>query len=111
MAPLKEKIAEVKQNVVAFFMLFSPSNIKEMIAKAKTMTPMEILMTVLSSMFWLLYGFGFFIIRAVAFCYKTLVTLMRGSDKEPVKKTDEESETKKRAPIGRKKHLLVFSSR
>jgi hypothetical protein len=52
MAPLKEKIAETKQNVVAFLMLFSPSNISEMIAKAKTMTPAEILMTILSGMFW-----------------------------------------------------------
>ena len=82
-------------------MLFSPTNISEMIAKAKTMTPMEIVMTILSGLFWLLYGFGFFIIRAVAFLYKTLISLMRGSDKQPVKKTDEEDETKKRAPIGR----------
>ena len=100
MAPLKEKIAEIKQNVVAFMMLFSPTNISEMIAKAKTMTPMEILMTVLSGMFWLLYGFGFFIIRCVALIYKTTISLMKGGEKEVVKKTDEETETKKRAPIG-----------
>ena len=41
MAPLKEKIAEIKQNVVAFMMLFSPTNISEMIAKAKTMLGWE----------------------------------------------------------------------
>jgi uncharacterized membrane protein len=101
MAPLKEKIAEIKQNVVAFLMLFSPTSIAEMTAKAKTMTPVEILLTVLTGLFWLLYGFGFFILRAVAFFYKTLISLMKGSEKEPAKKTDEESETKKRAPIGR----------
>ena len=80
MAPLKEKIAEIKANVIAFFMLFSPTNISEMMAKAKTMTPMEILMTILSGMFWLLYGFGFFIIRAVAFFYKTLVNISYNQD-------------------------------
>jgi len=31
---------------------------------------------------------------------RTLITLMKGGEKEPVKKTDEETETKKRAPIG-----------
>ena len=82
-------------------MLFSPTNISEMMAKAKTMTPMEIVMTILSGLFWLLYGFGFFIIRAVAFFYKTLISLMRGSDKQPVKKAEEEEDTKKRAAIGR----------
>lgn len=102
MAPLKEKIAEIKANIVAFFMLFSPTNISEMMAKAKTMTPMEILMTILSGMFWFLYGFGFYIIRLFAFFYKTLVTLMKGSEKEQVKKSDEDTEVKKRAPIGKK---------
>ena len=100
MAPLKEKIAETKQNVVAFLMLFSPSNISEMMAKAKTMTPAEILMTILTGLFWMLYGFGFYIIRFVAFFYRTMVSMMKGGEKEPVKKTDEETETKKRAPIG-----------
>ena len=108
MAPLKEKIAETKQNVVAFLMLFSPSNISEMMAKAKTMTPGEILMTILTGMFWMLYGFGFYIIRFVAFFYRTLITLMKGGEKEPAKKTDEETETKKRAPIGNSPPLPVF---
>jgi len=107
MAPLKEKIAEIKANIVAFFMLFSPTNISEMMAKAKTMTPMEILTTILSGMFWFLYGFGFYIIRIVAFFYKTLVSLMKGSEKEQVKKTDEETEVKKRPPIGKSKTISI----
>ena len=98
-APLKEKIAEAKLQIIAFFMLFSPANISEMIAKAKTMTPIELFLALFTGMFWTLYGFGYFIIRTVAFMYNILVSLMRGSEKEPVKKVDE-SETKKKAPIG-----------
>ena len=98
MAPLKEKVAEGKLNLVAFLMLFHPTSIKEMIAKAKTMTPIEIILAILTTMFWTTYGIGSFIIKTVSFSYGILITLMRGSEAEaPAKK--EEEEKPKKAPI------------
>ena len=98
MAPLKEKVAEGKQNLIAFLMLFHPTSIKEMIAKAKTMTPIEIILAIFTTMFWTTYGIGSFIIKTVSFSYGILITLMRGSEAEaPAKK--EEEEKPKKAPI------------
>ena len=97
-APLKEKITEIKGQIIAFFMLFSPANIKEMSDKAKQMTPIEIILAILTGMFWTLYGFGYFVIRILTGSYNILLSLMRGSDKEPVKKVEEE-DTKAKKPI------------
>merc|ERR1719259_452964 len=69
-----------------------------MIAKAKTMTPIEIILAILTTMFWTTYGIGSFIIKTVSFSYGILITLMRGSEAEaPAKK--EEEEKPKKAPI------------
>ena len=107
MAPLKEKVAEGKQNLVAFLMLFHPTSIKEMIAKAKTMTPIEIILAILTTMFWTTYGLGSFIIKTVSFTYGLMITLMRGSESETTtKKSGEEEEKQKKAPI-RKYHIFL----
>ena len=99
MAPLKEKVAEGKQNLFAFLMLFHPTSIKEMIAKAKTMTPIEIILAIFTTMFWTTYGIGSFIIKTVSFSYGIMITLMRGSEEAPAKKPGEEEEKTKKAPI------------
>ena len=80
-------------------MLFSPANIKEMTARAKQMTPVELLMTILTGMFWTCYGFGYFVINIFLGSYGIMLTLMRGSDHQPVKKTDEEDTKAKKVPI------------
>ena len=110
-APLKEKITEVRVQVGSFISLFHPTSIKEMIAKAKTMTLIEILIVVFTAMFWTTYGLGSFIIKTLAFSYNLLVTLMSGSDKPVAKKTIEDMVTKK-APIGNtfKPIAMVFSN-
>ena len=81
-------------------MLFSPSNIKEMQARAKQMTPIEIILAVLTGMFWTLYGFGYFVIRIMTGSYGILLGLMRGKE-EPVKKVEEEDTKAKKVPIGK----------
>jgi hypothetical protein len=98
MAPLKEKVAEGKKNLISFFMLFHPTSIKEMIAKAKTMTPIEIILAIFTTMFWTTYGLGSFIIKTVSFSYGTLITLMRGDT--ATKKSVEDEEKQKKPPIG-----------
>ena len=100
MAPLKEKIAEGKDNMAKFLMLFHPTSIKEMIAKAKTMTPIEIILVILTGMFWTTYGFGACIIKTVSFSYGILITLMRGSDSDTATKKSGDEEKQKKAPIG-----------
>ena len=103
MAPLKEKVAEGKNNLISFLMLFHPTSIKEMIAKAKTMTPIEIILAIFTTMFWTTYGLGSFIIKTVSFSYGILITLMRGSDSDTTTKKvgeDEGGEKQKKAPIG-----------
>ena len=55
-------------------------------------------MAILTGMFWTLYGFGYFVIRILTGSYNILLSLMRGSDKEPVKKVEEE-DTKAKKPI------------
>ena len=98
-APLKEKVSEIKAQIIAFFMLFSPANIKEMKERASQMTPVEIILAVLTGMFWTLYGFGYFVIRILTGSYGILLGLMRGSEKEPVKKTEEEDTKAAKKPI------------
>ena len=98
-APLKEKVSEIKAQIIAFFMLFSPANIKEMKERASQMTPVEIILAILTGMFWTLYGFGYFVIRILTGSYGILLGLMRGSEKEPVKKTDEEDTKAAKKPI------------
>ena len=72
-----------------------------MIAKAKTMTPIEIILAIFTTMFWTTYGLGSFIIKTVSFAYGILITLMRGSDSDTAaKKPGEDEETQKKAPIG-----------
>ena len=101
MAPLKEKVAEGKNNLISFLMLFHPTSIKEMIAKAKTMTPIEIILAIFTTMFWTTYGLGSFIIKTVSFSYGILITLMRGGESDTgSKKSGEEEEKQKKAPIG-----------
>ena len=81
-------------------MLFHPTSIKEMIAKAKNMTPIEIILAFLTGMFWTIYGIGSFILKTVSFFYGTLITLMRGSDDTAVKKSGEDAgEKAKKSPI------------
>ena len=87
--PLKEKISEIKAQAIATIMLFSPANIKEMIARAKQMTPIEIILAIMTGMFWTCYGFGYFVIRILSGAYGILLTMMRGNV-EPVKKVAEE---------------------
>ncbi len=103
--PLKEKVAETKAQVMAFLMLFSPANLKEMQQKAKQMTPIELILAVLTGMFWTCYGFGYFVIKIFSGTYGIMLTLMRGSEKEVVKKVEEDSKAKK-VPIG--KMTLVY---
>ena len=83
-------------------MFFSPSNLKEMSDRAKQMTPIEIALAVLTGMFWTLYGFGYFVIRVMNGSYGILLGMMRGSDKEVVKKAEEEDTKAKKPIIGRK---------
>ena len=59
-------------------MFFSPSNLKEMSDRAKQMTPIEIILAVLTGMFWTLYGFGYFVIRVMNGSYGILLGMMRG---------------------------------
>lgn len=110
-APLKEKVAEIKAQIIAFFMLFSPANIKEMKERASQMTPVEIILAVLTGMFWTLYGFGYFVIRILTGSYGILLGLMRGSEKEPVKKTEEEDTKAAKKPIiGKAKNNSAITS-
>ena len=101
MAPLKEKLAEGKANLIGFLMLFHPTSIKEMIAKAKTMTPIEIILAIFTTLFWTTYGLGSCIIKTVSFSYGIMITLMRGSESDTATKKsgDDEGGTKK-AQIG-----------
>lgn len=98
MAPLKEKIVQIKAQTIAFCMLFSPSNLKEMSDRAKQMTPVEILLAIMTGMFWTTYGFGFFVLRIFTWAYGLLLTGMRGQQ-EPVK-VEEEVKAKK-VPLGK----------
>ena len=107
MAPLKEKVAEGKANLIKFLMLFHPTTIKEMIATAKTMTPIEIILVILTTMFWTTYEFGSIILRVTSFSYGILISLMRGSDAEPAKKSGDEQKQKK-APIGNLKRTFYI---
>ena len=100
-APLKEKLTEGKASALAFVMLFSPANIKEMSARAKQMTPIEILLAIMTGMFWTCYGFGFFVIRIFSWSYGIMLSMMRGSDKVEVKKVEEEDTKAKKVPIGK----------
>ena len=101
MAPLKEKLAEGKANLTSFLMLFHPTTIKEMIAKAKTMTPVEIILAIFTTLFWTTYGLGSFLINTGSFSYGILITLMRGSESDTTtKKAGDEEEKQKKAPIG-----------
>ena len=101
MAPLKEKLAEGKTNLTSFLMLFHPTTIKEMIAKAKTMTPVEIILAIFTTLFWTTYGLGSFLINTGSFSYGILITLMRGSESDTTaKKAGDEEEKQKKAPIG-----------
>ena len=102
MAPLKEKLAEGKSNLIGFLMLFHPTSVKEMIAKAKTMTPIEIILTILTTMFWTTYGFGSFIIKSVSFSYGIMINLMRGSESDTATKKsgDVEGEKTEKAQTG-----------
>ena len=97
--PLKEKISEIKTQAIAIMMLFSPANLKEMSARAKQMTPIEIVLAILTGMFWTSYGFGYFVIRVFSASYGILLTMMRGNV-EPVKKVEEEDTKAKKVPIG-----------
>ena len=83
-------------------MLFSPANIQEMIARAKTMTPIEIILAILTGLFWTTYGFGFFVLKTFTWSYGIMLSMMRGSDHEQAKKPSEEEEAKaaKKVPIG-----------
>ena len=107
MAPLKEKVAEGKANLIKFLMLFHPTTIKEMIATAKTMTPIEIILVILTTMFWTTYEFGSIILRVTSFSYSILISLMRGSDDTAAKKSAEEPKQKK-APIGSFKTTFFY---
>ena len=48
------------------------------------------------------------VLKIFAWSYGTMLTMMRGSEKEPVKKTDEEDTKAKKVPIG--KQILRFHS-
>ena len=83
--------------------LFHPTSIKEMTAKAKTMSPIELVLVVLTGMFWTVYGLGSFVIKTFTFFYSTLVSLMSGSEKTVVKPPTEPDSGQKKAPIGKLK--------
>lgn len=109
-APLKEKMAEAKEAVFKFFKLFHPASIKETVAKAKSMTFVELLLLLVTSMFWSVYGVGSFVVRAVTFSYSILLSLMRGSEKAPKATDGLEGDTKrpKKAPISKCKILPMY---
>ena len=67
-APLKEKVGLVVSAL-------SPANIMKQIIKMKAMPPPELLIYILTNMFWMVCMVGLMVLSVLSF----LLTLMRGS--------------------------------
>ena len=99
---MKENLSLMKQSFLFYLSFLSPSYISELVSKAKTMTPMEIFLTILMSSFWVLYGCGFCILKVFFGFGHLLIYLMRGMEKAGAvqKKTPEEKTAKNAAITG-----------
>ena len=95
-APLKEKIGLVVSAL-------APANIMKQIVKMKAMAPPELLVYILTNMFWLLCMLGLSLLSVLSF----LLTLMRGSLGQEEKSAKELELLKSK---GRSKSLLLPGS-
>ena len=100
MEPLKENWSKFRGSMKFYLSYLSISSIMSGIAKAKTMTWMERLVVFLSTMFWIIYGFGFGIIKITCAINNFVLYLMRG-ELWAVKKKQVEEKVSKRIPIGK----------
>ena len=100
--PLKENVAKGVELLKLYLSYLSPANIIQAVAKAKTMSKVELLMTLLSTAFWMIYGFGYGILKVSFGVGRLLLYLMRGemiygSAKKASSAENEELQQKKTA--------------
>jgi len=92
-APLKENVALGLETVTNGVKMLHPANISLGIAKLKTMTPLEMGLGLLTLFFWLLYGLGVCTLWVNQKVLGTMLTLMRGPQKEMAKTSDADEDT------------------
>jgi len=91
-APLKENLALGVETVVGGIKMLHPANISVGLAKLKTMTPLEMGLGLLTLAFWILYGLGVCTLWVNQKVFGTMLTLMRGPQKEVSKTSSDEED-------------------
>merc|ERR1711962_88157 len=96
-APLKENLALGVETVVNGIKMLHPANISVGLAKLKTMTPLEMGLGLLTLAFWILYGLGVCTLWVNQKVFGTMLTLMRGPQKEVSKASSDEEDAMPRS--------------
>merc|ERR1712223_539455 len=96
-APLKENLALGVETVVNGIKMLHPANISVGLAKLKTMTPLEMGLGLLTLAFWILYGLGVCTLWVNQKVFGTMLTLMRGPQKEVSKVSSDEEDAMPRS--------------
>ena len=92
-APLKENLALGLEKTKEGLALLHPTNISAGIAKLKTMTPLEIVLGMLTVIFWIVYGLGLATLWVNTTVGGVVLNLMRGNAKEETTKKTEDDPT------------------
>ena len=90
---MKESYRQARDGFYFYLSYLKPSSIKAGIAKLRTLNNIELLVLLLSSVFWIVYGFGYGIIKVVVGFMRVLLCLMRGEPIFAGKKDDKRKPT------------------
>ncbi len=96
--PLKKNIRRAKEAFWYYLSFLSIASISSGISKARSMSAIDLSVLFLTSIFWIIYGFGHAILKITYGFGRILLFLMRGDPIFSVKK--EEDKMMRRAPIG-----------
>ena len=77
-APMKEGLAAGRDALRFYLAYLHPTNLAAALAKAKTMTGLELALVGVTSSFWFCYGVGFLVIKVGASVSGVVLFLMRG---------------------------------
>ena len=77
-APMREGLAAGRDAVKFYLAYLHPSSLAAGLAKARTMTALELALVGVTSSFWFCYGVGFLVIKVGASVSSVVLFLMRG---------------------------------